>query len=282
MSEIRTNAEIEDVLSSIRRLVSKGERGDAPAAPAQAPRLVLTPALRIAEAPREAEVEAEAGTGADEPLDLSVLDLGPHSDPAPQEAAARPGLRAVPDAPAGPAREHAEEPPRAGESDIPAAGPMAERPGEVGEGAPDGAEGGAGSAPPEESEDDAAALEAAALRATIAELESAVTRTAEAWEPDGSEVEGRDLPRDWSRDWARDEGAAAFFHSRRAPAQPDSEPVAETPAPDAVAPALDEAALRGLVADVLREELAGELGERITRNVRRLVRREIARALASQ
>ncbi len=44
---------------------------------------------------------------------------------------------------------------------------------------------------------------------------------------------------------------------------------------------LDEAELRALVAEVLREELKGPLGERITRNVRKLVRREIAQALSS-
>lgn len=45
---------------------------------------------------------------------------------------------------------------------------------------------------------------------------------------------------------------------------------------------IDEAALRELVIEIVREELQGALGERITRNVRRLVRREIHRALASQ
>ena len=42
----------------------------------------------------------------------------------------------------------------------------------------------------------------------------------------------------------------------------------------------DEAVLRDLVRDLIREELSGTLGERITRNVRKLVRAEIARALA--
>lgn len=44
--------------------------------------------------------------------------------------------------------------------------------------------------------------------------------------------------------------------------------------------AFDEEVLRDLVRDIIREELAGSLGERITRNVRKLVRAEIARALA--
>ena len=52
MSEPVTHAEIEDVLSSIRRLVSETGRAEEPARPAAKPatRLVLTPALRVTEA----------------------------------------------------------------------------------------------------------------------------------------------------------------------------------------------------------------------------------------
>ncbi|MGQ0610795.1 MAG: hypothetical protein ACT4N9_06795 [Paracoccaceae bacterium] len=45
-------------------------------------------------------------------------------------------------------------------------------------------------------------------------------------------------------------------------------------------PPAQEAALRDLVRDLIREELQGTLGERITRNVRKLVRAEIARAMS--
>jgi hypothetical protein len=45
---------------------------------------------------------------------------------------------------------------------------------------------------------------------------------------------------------------------------------------------LDEAALREMVARMVRDELQGTVGERITHNVRRMVRREIARALSLQ
>ncbi|MEM6305741.1 MAG: hypothetical protein AAF744_13570 [Pseudomonadota bacterium] len=68
MSDPAKNAEVEDVLSSIRRLVSEDKRPLQPAPslpeasePAPAPkadRLVLTPALRVADAPPK-----EAGTG---------------------------------------------------------------------------------------------------------------------------------------------------------------------------------------------------------------------------
>jgi hypothetical protein len=45
---------------------------------------------------------------------------------------------------------------------------------------------------------------------------------------------------------------------------------------------LDEETLREIIAEVVREEFAGQLGERITRNVRKLVRREIRQMLASE
>lgn len=44
---------------------------------------------------------------------------------------------------------------------------------------------------------------------------------------------------------------------------------------------INEDVLREIVRDVLREELQGRLGERITRNIRKLVRAEIARATAT-
>jgi len=44
---------------------------------------------------------------------------------------------------------------------------------------------------------------------------------------------------------------------------------------------VDEQMLHDMVVDVVREELQGKLGERITRNVRKLVRREVFRALAT-
>lgn len=40
----------------------------------------------------------------------------------------------------------------------------------------------------------------------------------------------------------------------------------------------DEAVLREIIRDVIREELQGALGERITRNLRKLVRAEVARS----
>lgn len=48
---------------------------------------------------------------------------------------------------------------------------------------------------------------------------------------------------------------------------------------DALETVIDEATLRELVAQMVREELHGQLGERITQQVRKLVRAEIARAM---
>jgi hypothetical protein len=45
---------------------------------------------------------------------------------------------------------------------------------------------------------------------------------------------------------------------------------------------MDEDMLRNLVTEIVRQELQGTMGQRITRNVRKLVRREIHRILSSQ
>ncbi|MCE0507210.1 hypothetical protein LR948_17720 [Roseivivax sp. GX 12232] len=87
-------------------------------------------------------------------------------------------------------------------------------------------------------------------------------------------------------EWEDSPYGSALFQSRRAGklarmAEDLGSDLPEEPAPQAL-PAMDEAALRELVAEVIRKELQGVLGERITRNVRKLVRREIQRTLASQ
>jgi len=65
MSDPVTHAEIEDVLSSIRRLVSEDSRGQ-PAAPEPAARLVLTPALRV-QAPENGPENLDSSPSDDEP-----------------------------------------------------------------------------------------------------------------------------------------------------------------------------------------------------------------------
>ena len=75
--------------------------------------------------------------------------------------------------------------------------------------------------------------------------------------------------------------SATFVRSSQASYSERAEPEADDP-DDLDVPTLDEDALRELVADVVRQELQGVLGERITRNLRKLVRREIHRALSAQ
>lgn len=137
-----------------------------------------------------------------------------------------------------------------------------------------------------------------AARAAV--IEAALAGAAEEWEPDGSEAQP---VMDWSAP-AADDPPVQPVRSGAAPAlltDPPPEPAAGDDAElglsddidqalgtaladriAAMAGGLDEATLRALVVEVVRDELQGALGERITRNVRKLVRREIFRVLSSQ
>ncbi len=145
----------------------------------------------------------------------------------------------------------------------------------------------------------------------IAALEALISRSDGEFEPDGAEVggnagrAGHSLP--WedsaalrasvqSGDFLEPETAshsAAFSDSVAAFERAHSEAVETAQSElaatasdtllegDELSSALDEDALRDMVAEIVRQELQGPLGERITRNVRKLVRREIYRALAA-
>jgi hypothetical protein len=123
------------------------------------------------------------------------------------------------------------------------------------------------------------------LSEKIAALETAISRSPEAWEPDdtgrgdysGTEAPPLDWPESTERSDAQttsgeaeDAADDALHEGQDAPDDTHDEQL------------VDEEALRALVADIVRAELQGPLGERITRNVRKLVRREIQRALAAQ
>lgn len=141
------------------------------------------------------------------------------------------------------------------------------------------------------------------LEARIAEVEAAVAARDDQWEPDGSEPDAGLPPEITALPWLRPRDATQAeppnsvkpqepmqsvdtSSVNRPPAvspKPDNKTDIEAEAPwygeDAV---LDEAALRDLVSEIVRQELQGSLGERITRNVRKLVRREIHRAMMGQ
>lgn len=247
-----SSVEIEDVLSSIRRLVSEDLR-PTPARPveaekpAEAGKLMLTPALRVvpgsaamAEAPAAETLPDELPT-AETPIETVVARLG-----------------------AGVTDDW--EPEAEAESwDIP-----------VWE--------------PEVIEVDLEAVEEAEVLAftgpDAARLEEAWRDGA--W-PDGPvEAEEEEAP---FIALTGDEGEAGDLAEAAAMAEiaraEDSIAATATAAmPGLFAPEdgddFDEEALREVVRDIIREELQGALGERITRNVRKLVRAEIYRALAAR
>lgn len=272
MSDPVTNVEIEDVLSSIRRLVSNGQadRLDAGKAVSReteaADRLVLTPALRVDDRAPGVESVTEAqqmsGPDADDVWDHTTAlqaDLEPEAHPEdhtpPEQAEAEQPRQDMPvDASPELSAQAAEfEALVAGRDD---------------QWEPDGA-----------SDDDYAGdTSVSSLR--WSEEESAQTAMLSdadeepSSDPDWDEADDLTSERhvqDWqdAEETAARQSAADAELARGEPLLMD----------DAV---LDEEALRDLVAEIVRQELQGALGERITRNVRKLVRREIHRALTSQ
>ena len=73
-----------------------------------------------------------------------------------------------------------------------------------------------------------------------------------------------------------DDGPDTGFDSDPAPEREPETDRAESFEEDTI---IDEATLRALVAQIVRDELHGQLGERVTQQVRKLVRSEIAKAL---
>ncbi|WP_417727952.1 hypothetical protein [Roseovarius sp.] len=314
MSDPVTNVEIEDVLSSIRRLVSNGQserRSEEKVKPRNEPeievsRLVLTPSLRVDGSPREpAVVEKEEHPT----FDATAIDRMPFWDEV-AEAEAQPEAEAevepeVESELGADATVEAE-----GEVELDAASEPETNPyeSETDEAAPEGLEA-------EQSEDqvpldpetDVLSDVQSGLGQQAAEFETLVAERDDQWEPDGasgddyaggpvsalkwpeakepSDEDETSVDPDWAeaddlaserqtQDWK-----AADEAQERAVNASDPDHGESLLLDDAI---LDEDALRDLVAEIVRQELQGALGERITRNVRKLVRREIHRALTSQ
>ena len=319
MSEPMSSGEIEDVLSSIRRLVSEDLRPtparNGAAAPSSATdaaravmaepdsdKLILTPALRVAERADE--------TGPARPAPTALTAANPAADGHGASPPAFTSIRATPltldeslrsDLPVDPNAPQAEDSHRedAGQGAAPRLGAVLSSIGsavdqnrgewesETGDSGfgeftwkrPDWADTAESPAAPDLSDtaDDAARdsglspeeAEAAEAEAR-AEIEAA-EREAAGWHDDDGAAY-RDAPD------GRGTANGAWFPGAHA------EPLGvdfDAEAPDSEA-YYDEALLRDLVRDILREELSGTLGERITRNVRKLVHAEIARALATR
>lgn len=311
MSDAVKSSEIEDVLSSIRRLVSEDSRA---AGRADAPKdagsdtvdeadipndeivqeaLVLTPALRVHDGGKDddkaqtAQQSEEHGDGvASDPQeaepDQTTLVLDAVADAVLTEALSDPEAKARDDEgsvhPVQPNDSHGEP---------------------EGEYAPEPE---AENALRSEREDIAPTEGPETLEAKIAALETLIGKSDGTWDADeSSETLVTRSDAEETLDWEdhqpepEQDEVARTEEPAEAPVAPESEPEAVVEEPGATDGAnetdllqepdthvIDEEMLRDMVCDIVREELQGALGERITRNVRRLVRREIHRALASQ
>jgi hypothetical protein len=265
MSEPLSSTEIEDVLSSIRRLVSDDMRpvNGKTAAPVGSEKLILTPALRVVlpvGADTEPEITLMTSVAAGEPSAVSAvlprlhltLDDSPASGLGQVVASVGAAVNAQPE------NWDAELDEIVSAEGIPAAMWQS----------------------PPEAEADADADSAVELEAAKVSEDDAVAAWAQhdGTDHDADPSEAVVVPGTIEPDaiWA-----AAAEASVIAALAEDDLPGAGPDADDD-AMRFDEDVLRELVRDILREELAGKMGERITRNIRKLVRAEIARALATQ
>ncbi|CUH83824.1 hypothetical protein [Thalassovita mediterranea] len=267
MSDPVTNVEIEDVLASIRRLVSDEPASSDMVSKPQAPKadkLVLTPSLRVADG-------RDLSTAA--PKDNS------QNTAAAMQLGAEYAVPAEADTESNAAVEEAEAAPLVLEN---------------ADSAPD--------VEPEPIEEIPLEDRIAGLEAAVAE--TADQWEPDGDEEDA--FAGVDVEAPYWEDDDADEDLNAEVTPLHAPhehvkqdepitvdAQPD---VQDAPSEEAQSSAalddltelglpqglIDEEMLRDLVAEIVRQELQGSLGERITRNVRKLVRREIQRALTSR
>lgn len=295
MSDPVSNVEIEDVLSSIRRLVSSDDRSAQSEAREQSKKaaepdpedtsdavdaLVLTPALRVSSSEAPAPEHAEVAQPEDDVLDAEKSWEDEPQDQPEDEAVA---LDEIAEADEGSLQPddwaaEAEE-----EADV---------------------EAGQDEADDWQDEHESEAGEALSDR--VAGFEKAVAARDDEWEPDGDDSDDENAaaptePFSWQDEIedaelvSPDEGLEPYvaeeddFAPEVASAEPDPDSaedngfLAEDDLLGDDDPAvLDEEALRDLVTEIVRQELQGSLGERITRNVRKLVRREIHRALATK
>lgn len=284
MSDPVTNIEIEDVLNSIRRLVAQSERpADKPRpAPMVSDRLVLTPALRVAEpglrlqaaaptgvapAPVPAEAAAAAAASPGAPAALRAVGLETAlarqaQDWEPDGSEITPAAEPRPDAVAERSKPAPDDPPviRPGRFE-----PLqtAAQPESAASSAPVPARDLAGDPAPDPARDLAGGPAPDLAQTAVIVAASATLAPLSPGDDDDEDValdDDIDLSPPATHDGAFEAEMARFL----------------TPGP------IDQDTLRNLVFEIVRQELQGTLGERITRNVRKLVRREIYRVLASQ
>lgn len=277
MSEPVTNVEIEDVLSSIRRLVAEGDKPRASFVPPevvdnkhdqQAERFVLTPALRVAEVPSEAVEQDEEPELSAESEELAAQFVAPAPEPLILKPSSMLESTMVHDRMTDSERASLE----ATIAELEAA--VRGKPDEEWE--PDGSETTLTSglaeafATLEDEIEDAEEV----VAAPKPEAERVVTLRPEKIEPTFKHAPVRDeTPDSEDTDYGDD------LRAGEEDGMPIPDDLDETLAAYiASGTAMDRTEIRQLVVEVVRQELQGELGERISRNIRKLVRREIQRA----
>jgi hypothetical protein len=263
MSDPVKNVEIEDVLSSIRRLVSNEAR----VAPRKLgtpllDRLVLTQDQRVPDddlaqerrttLPRRPLASSVAlQPKQDQPMQRSSTARGANGSAADQDAMRLTGAGELKQRAA--AQVESKSLGQSGASkpsDVVSLSPMTQ--------APKDATAGSSSTGEERS-----------LESKIAELEAMFAQGGRTWDP----TTEADIPP------VGKNGATAAVRAEVVPKQPTETRYDLAPSEGA---AMDDSDLREMVSDIVRKELQGVLGEQSTRNVRKLVRREINRALLSQ
>lgn len=285
MSDPLKKDEIEDVLSSIRRLVSEEVRAmpDPEAvAPTQksvqtaADKLVLTPSLRVEE---EAAKAAENAASTEELVAQEIAKMMPGASEGSEEGQ---GPRVLTLS----ATQVAETPSEADTAEAEVVSEEVVASPEIVEPQETAVE---PTVEPEATQEDAAwtaqdtpAVEWQSVR-SYAEMEFDPEAAGDG-EYAGTEVDALDWGHAADRPMpkarvAPEEAPAIDATSEVIEAEVVSSPRMDDAPEEAV---LDEEMLRDLVGEIVRQELQGPLGERITRNVRKLVRREINRALASR
>jgi hypothetical protein len=276
MTERMSSVEIEDVLSSIRRLVTQDLR---PKPQAIDDKLLLTPALRVVPAADADERAPEPRAPADAPdsagrslsFEMTFADDAdaPVDDDMHSADAAGPVVfhrhGAVHDLAGAVTSIGAEVPVEGYEPETGEAGP-------------------ADAVPVPEWPD--SSWEAPEVISAVDEAEVvAPSDGAPSWAPDDEERPGDPVAAEFVEapfvdvvdDVGLDPGSDVAEAEALAALAADDDHVA-----DPALTELDESVLREIVRDIIREELQGALGERITRNVRKLVRAEINRATTSR
>ncbi len=249
MSNSVTNVEIEDMLSSIRRLIADEPRTRSELGKPTTDRFVLTPALRVM-AEETSEPTPNSGTSSVARL-LSEHDASDDAelDPDVEESAAE--FVTEDDGAVAAAFTSSRSALEARIAELEAAVAQSRE-----EWEPDGSELDAKETPE---------------RHIFAHSRTKASRP----EPMPETVTESVPPESFHRPKAR-ERQEVFSTANQTPAINEPSEIQESTEDLLV----DEGALRELVTEIVGQELQGPLGERITRNVRRMVRREIQQALS--